>query len=139
MHLIPETLEELKAANPVFTNELFSHAKVLFARLPLEVFLKPLTLQPYSLIIYEMSGLSYREKMKVIYLLYRKNGAGALAKIRGTKLNDGCVLVPNSVGDEIVATLSSLGVKAKKLEIYVSEDSFETWLGQKQTVTQRNR
>jgi len=123
LHLIPETLEELKAANSVFINQLSRHGKVLFARLPLEVFLQPVKLEPFCLIIYGMSGLTYREKMKVIYLLYRKGGVGTLAKIGGIKLSDGCVLVPNSVGDEIIAMLSSLGVEAKKLEIYLSEDA----------------
>jgi len=134
-HLIPETLEELKAANPVFLNELFNHGKVLFARFPLEVFLQPIRLEPFCLIIYDMSGLSSRDKMKVTYLLYRKGGVGALAKMGGVKLSDGCVLVPNSVSDEIVGILSSLGVEAKKLEIYVSEDSFKAWLGHKPTIT----
>jgi len=70
LHVIPETLEEFKNANPVFLNELFKHEKVLFARLPLEVFLKPLTLKPFCLILYEMAGLSYKDKMKVSYFLF---------------------------------------------------------------------
>jgi len=122
LHVIPQTLEELKAANPVFRDELFSHGKVLFARLPLEVFSKPVELKPFCLIVYDMSGLSYREKMKVFYFLYRKGGGGAVAKAGGIKLSEGCLLVPSSVGDEIIGTLSAFGVEAKKLEIYVSED-----------------
>jgi hypothetical protein len=41
LHVVPETLEELNKANPVFLEELFNHGKVLFARIPLEVFSKP--------------------------------------------------------------------------------------------------
>jgi predicted nucleotidyltransferase len=44
LHLEPETLEELKTANPVFLDELSSHGKVLFAKFPLEIFFKPLKL-----------------------------------------------------------------------------------------------
>jgi predicted nucleotidyltransferase len=137
LHVIPETLEELKTANPVFLNELFKHGKVLFARLPLEVFLQPLKLESFCLISYDMSGLSYRDKMKVIYSLYRKGGVGAVATMGGIKLSDGCVLIPNSASDEITAILNSFDVETKKLEIYVSENSFETWVGQKSILTSK--
>jgi predicted nucleotidyltransferase len=137
LHVIPETLEELKTANSVFLDELFRNGKVLFARLPLEVFLQPLKLESFCLIIYDMGGLSYRDKMKVIYFLYRKGGVGAVAKMGGIKLSEGCVLVPNSVCDEIIAMLSSFGVEVKKLEICVSEDAFKVWLGQKPIVASK--
>jgi len=135
LHLIPETLEELKAANSTFLNELSKHGKVLFARSPLEVFLQPVKLDPYSLISYNMSALNYRDKMKATYFLYRKNGVGAIAKMGGIKLNDGCILTPSSASDEITAMLSSLNVETKKMEIYASENSLKTWLGQKPTIT----
>ncbi|MEM3382110.1 MAG: nucleotidyltransferase domain-containing protein [Candidatus Bathyarchaeia archaeon] len=46
LHIIRETLEEFKNGNPVFLEELSKHGKVIFARLPLEVFLKQLKLKP---------------------------------------------------------------------------------------------
>lgn len=122
LHVIPETLEELKAANPVFLDELFEHGRVLFARFPFEVFPKPVRLKLFCLIIYDMSGLSYRDKMKVVYFLYRKGGVGAITKMGGIKLSESCVLVPSNEGDEIVSMLNSFGANAKKLKIYVSED-----------------
>jgi len=122
LHVIPQTLEELKAANPVFLDELFRHGKVLFARFPFEVFSRSVKLKPFCVIIYDMSGLSYRDKMKVVYFLYKKGGGGAVAKMGGIKLTEGCVLVPSDVGDEIIDKLSAFGVDAKKLEIYVSKD-----------------
>lgn len=130
LHVVPEALEELKTANSVFLDELFVHGKVLFARLPLEVFLQPLRLESFCLIVYDMGGLSYRDKMKVVYFLYRKGGVGAVARMGGVKLSESCVLVPSSVGDEIIGVLSSFGVEAKKLEIYVSEDFLKRALGQ---------
>jgi len=122
LHVVPETVEELKSANPVFLDDLFRHGKVLFARLPLEVFPQPLRLEPYCLIVYDMGGLSYRGKMRVVYFLFRKGGVGMVAKMGGVKLSEGCLLVPGSVGDEIVDGLKAFGVDAKKLEIYVSEE-----------------
>ena len=130
LHAIPQTLEELKAANPVFLDELFKHGKVLYAKLPLEVFPKPLKLEPYHLIFYDLSGLSARDKMKVSYFLYRKGG-GTIAKMGGTKLSESCILIPSSVGDEIIDMLTAFSVELKKLEIYVNEEYSKTWSSQK--------
>jgi hypothetical protein len=60
---------------------------------------------------------------------------GAIAKMKGIKLSDSCVLIPTSTADEITSKLSSFNVEMKKLEIYTSENSFEAWLGQKPTTT----
>ena len=119
LHVIPETIKELKSANPVFLDDLLAYGKVLFAKLPLEVFPKPLRLEPYCLIVYDMGGLSYRDKMRVVYFLFRKGGVGTVAKMGGIKLSEGCLLVPSSVGDQIVDKLKAFGVDAKKLEIYL--------------------
>jgi len=137
LHMIPETLEELKAANPVFLDELLKHGKVLYAKFPLEVFSKPLRLEPFCLIFYDMGGLGYRDKMKVFYFLYKKGGGGAVAKMGGIKLSEGCVLVPSNVSDEIIDMLSAFGVDVKKLEIYVSEDHFKAYFSKKPIITSR--
>ncbi|MEM2901888.1 MAG: nucleotidyltransferase domain-containing protein [Candidatus Bathyarchaeia archaeon] len=126
LHVIPETLEEFKTANPVFLEELSKHGKVLFARFPMEVSLKHVTLKPYTLIFYSMTGLSYRDKMKASYFLYRKGGMGAVGKAGGAKLNEGCILVPESAAEEITAFLSRLSVKFRRLEVKVSEESLKT-------------
>jgi predicted nucleotidyltransferase len=131
LHLIPETLEELKTANPEFLNELLRYGKVLLARLPLEAFLQPVKLEPFCLITYDMSSLNYRDKMKVVYFLYQRGRVGAVAGVGGVKLSEGCVLVPKNAGNEIITKLSSLGVGAKKMEIHLSADSLKAWLDQK--------
>jgi len=134
LHVIPETLEELKAANPVFLEELSKHGKVLFGRFPLEVFFKPVKLQPFCLISYDMSGLSYKDKMKVVYFLYRKGNSGAITGVGGIRLSEGCLLVPTKVGDDIINRLKAFGVNVKKLEIYVGEDYVESLFGQRSIV-----
>jgi len=134
LHVIPETLEELKAANPVFLEDLFKHGKVLFAKFPLEVFSKPIKLEPFCLIIYDMSGLSYKGKMKAVYFLYRKGNSGVIAGVGGIKLSEGCLMVPTKVGDDIINKLKTLGVNAKKLEIYVGEDYVESLFSQRSIV-----
>lgn len=122
LHVIPETLEEFKNANPVFVEELIKFGKVLFAKFPMEVFLKPLRLKPYYLIFYDMVGLSYKDKMRVFYFLYRKGGGGLVAKSCGVKLNEGSILVPINMAEEVLKALNDLGVKTRKLEIFLSDD-----------------
>lgn len=133
LHVIPQTLEELKSANPAFLDELSKHGKILFARFPLEVSSRPLELEPFSLITYDMADLSYRDKMKTIYFLYRKGGKGAVAQTGGKKLSDGCVLVPTRASIEIMDTLNDLGVNARKLEVHVNKDQLKDAAFQQQT------
>jgi len=132
LHVIPQTLEELKTANAVFLNELFKYGKILYAKFPFEIFPKPLKLEPFHLISYDMSALNYKEKMKVLYFLYKKDG-GTIAKNRGIKLSESCVLVPSSIGEEIVEMLSAHGVNVKKIEIYVDQDQFKHQTSSSQT------
>lgn len=73
--------------------------------------------------------------MKVIYFLYRKGDVGTVANTGGIKLSEGCFLIPSNAADKIAALLNSFGVETKKLKIYISENSLETWLGQKPTIT----
>jgi len=120
LHAIPQTIQELENANPIFLDELAVHGKVLYARLPIEVFLRPLRLEHFHLIFYDMSGLNYKNKMKVSYYLYKKDG-GTLAKIGGIKLSESCILVPSSAGDKIISVLNACGVDVKRLEIYIEK------------------
>ncbi len=137
LHAIPQTLKELKAANPVFLDELFKHGKVLFAKPPIEVFSRHVKLEPFCLIFYVMGGLSPRDKMKVLYSLYKKGGGGTVAEMGGIKLGEGCILIPSDVGNEIIDMLSAFGIYAKKLEIYVDEDRLREWLGREPIMTSR--
>jgi hypothetical protein len=122
LHVIPQTLEELKNANPVFLEELLANGKVLFAKYPLEVFPKPAKLKPFCLIIYDMSRLSYKDKMKIVYFLYKKEGKGIVTKVGGTKLNEGCLLLPSNASNEIIDKLNAIRVNVKKLEVYVDNN-----------------
>jgi len=127
LHAVPETLEELKKANPVFLEELFRHGKVLFAKIPFETFLQPLNLESFSLIAYDMRNLKYAEKMKASYFLYSKGSKGAVTKAGGIKVSDGCIVVPTDRADEIVGVLSSLGVQIRRIEIFVNSCTLKLW------------
>jgi len=129
LHVIPEALEELKVANPVFLDDLFRFGRVLFARFPFEVFAGPVGLESYCLVAYEMSGLSVRDKMRVVYFLFRKGGKGQLARMGGFRIGEGCLLVPSGACDLIVEGLKSLGVEARKLETYINRNRVAALFG----------
>jgi predicted nucleotidyltransferase len=129
LHIIPEALEELKNANPVFLEELSKYGKVIFARQPLEVSLKPLKLKPFCVISYNMAGLSYKDKMRVSYFLYKKRKGGAVINAGGIRLSEGCLLVPSDISNYIIAKLKGFGVKAKRFEIYLSEEELKAFIG----------
>jgi predicted nucleotidyltransferase len=118
LHLIPETMEELRSSNPAFADNISEHGKVLYARWPFEVHMRRMSLEPFSLIFYDMSGVDYRTKMKCSYLLYRKGGEGLLHRLGGMRLGEACVLVPAARAGEVVRKLDALGVKTKKLEVF---------------------
>jgi len=122
LHAVPEALEELKAANPVFLDDLFKFGKVLYARFPFEVFAGPVGLESYCLVVYEMVGLSVRDKMRVVHFLFRKGGVGELGRVGGLRLGEGCLLVPSKACDVIVEGLKGFDVSARKLETYVNRD-----------------
>ncbi len=127
LHAIPETLDELEDANPVFLDELRSSGKVIFAKMPFEVHLAPLELKPFTLITYDMRSLSYSDKMKASYFLYSKGGKGAIAKAGGNKISDGCVIVPSALANEIIRVLASLGVQTVRTEVFVNSDVSNSW------------
>ena len=122
LHAIPETLEELKNANPIFLDELNRYGKVLFAKIPFEVNLQPVSLKPVSIIIYDMRTLSTAEKMKALYFLYSKDGEGEISKMGGIKISDSSVMIPTGSAEKIERILDSFGVKTKRMDIFVSSD-----------------
>lgn len=126
LHAIPETLDELKSANSVFLEELYKYGKVLFAKIPFDVYLQPLNLDRFTLITYGMRNVSYADKMKASYFLYGKGGRGAVVKAGGTKISDGCVMVPSREADELVRALTSFGVQTRKIEIQAKQELFQT-------------
>jgi len=119
LHVIPETMEEFKRANPSFQEELIKFGRVLYAKLPMEVYLKPVKLRPYTIIFYDMAGLNIKDKMRVSYLLYKKRGGGLLAETGGIKLNDGCILTPSDTAENILEALNNLGVKTRKIDVFL--------------------
>ena len=124
IHAIPQVLDELDKANPTFLKELEKNRKVLYARWPF-LLSSSLHSRPFSIIAYDLSALSYRDKMRVIYRLYGKGGSQA-PRSGAIKIAPGCLLVPREKANEILALLRSHGAKvSRKVEIFLEESKKE--------------
>lgn len=121
IHAVPETLEELGRANPVFLREVEEHGRVLYAREALAARIGHLLLKPFAIVSYDLSSLPYRGKMRVLYRLYERGEGGLVGESGGTKLGGGCVLVPREAGREIVDLMLSSGAKASRTDVFVEE------------------
>jgi predicted nucleotidyltransferase len=119
IHAIPETLDELRRGNPAFLRELEKHGKVLYSREPFATGFRSPLARPFSIVSYDLSPLSYREKMRILYRLYEGGGGGLVARSGRTKLARGCVLVPRDAGQEILSLARSSGAKASKIDVLV--------------------
>jgi hypothetical protein len=84
-----------------------------------------------------MRNVNYADKMKASYFLYSKGGAGAVAKTGGTKISDGCIIVPSELADEIIRVLTSLGVQTIKTEIFINPDMPKSWQTQNRIQTSK--
>jgi predicted nucleotidyltransferase len=121
IHAIPETLEELGRANPVFLRELEEHGKVLYSREPFQTRIGSPLARPFSIVSYDLASLPYSGKMRVLYRLYGGREGGLVARGGGTKLGAGCVLVPRDAAKEIVDLARSNGAKASRIDVLVDE------------------
>jgi predicted nucleotidyltransferase len=128
VHAVPETMDELEKANPVFLKELEKHAKVLYARSPFSTRFGSRLTRECSVVSYDLSPLTYREKMRVLYRLYEGGGGGVVGKSGGMKLSSGCVLVPRGWANEVVHLLKSSGADALRLDVLLEEGEAEAKL-----------
>lgn len=119
IHAIPETMEELQRANPVFLDRLTKEGRLLFARSPFPAVFNSPRLDPFSVVCYDLSGLSSKQKMRVMYDLYRRRRRGIVAELGGSKLGAGCVLVPRGECPRLVKLLESTGAGVVTTDVFL--------------------
>ena len=123
IHAIPETIDEFNSANPVFLRELVRDGRVLFSREPFAARISSPLSRPFSVVSYDLSSLSYKMKMRVLYSLYRRGRGGMVGGSGGVKLGSGCLLVPREAAQEIMDLARSSGAKVTKVDVLVDERS----------------
>jgi predicted nucleotidyltransferase len=140
IHVIPQTLGELSEANSLFVEDLQKHGKVLFARSPFNLLMGLARGQPFSIISYDLSALSSREKMRVVYRLYEGGGkGGVVGRSGGMKLAAGCVLVPQDECFALISFLKTSGAKALKIDVLLLENGKKKRRGFEQFQREENR
>ena len=119
IHMIPKSFDEFLNSEPTFLNEIYKDGMILYAKYPFPAFLRPLN--QWKLIVYDLSMLEQRDKMKILYKLYgkRKLGKyGLLEMLGGRKLGDGCIIIPAENLKPILEIFKQFNVKIKILDFY---------------------
>jgi len=127
INAIPETLDELANANPIFLRELEKDGKILYSRDPFRTAMRSPATREFSIVSYRLSSLSYPEKMRVLYRLYKGKGGGMVGNSGGMKLGPGLVLVPMDARREVVDLLGSRGAKCRSIDVLVEEKDPNRW------------
>ena len=120
------SLKEIREqTEPTFLREILGHGRVIFSRYPVEVPAAISGPRPMRIITYNLRNLSHGDKQKLCYRLFGKRTKrysyeGEVAKLRGTRLGDGCVMVPEEKYGEITEILKAYNVKHDALTVYVA-------------------
>lgn len=114
IHAIPKGLDEFKRSNPVFLEQVYNQGRVLYSKFPFQVSLRPLATRPHVIVIYNMSELSYRDKVRLRYRLYE---GGVLSRAGGIKLAQSCLMVPEETSGKVIATIKEHGAEVKTVRV----------------------
>lgn len=121
IHCIPKSLDEFLNSEPIFLTEILKNGKLLYSKYPFQAYMKPINLKHMKLIIYNLSKLNQKDKMKIIYKLHGKGNSknrGIINKVNGIKLNDGCILIPEENSKDIIDILKKYGAEINIIDTY---------------------
>lgn len=125
--VLTRSIEEFtEKTEPTFLRSILSQGVLLYLRYPLRAPALSQNLTPVAIVSYGLSGLDHGEKMKVIYRLFGKkaknqNSLGAVGKNGGTKLGDGCFLIPMENLTTGTKILDQFRVRFEVLTAYISQ------------------
>ncbi|MGB9730197.1 MAG: nucleotidyltransferase domain-containing protein [Thermoprotei archaeon] len=122
LHVIPKSLDEFFNSEPTFLEEIFKYGKLLYSKYPFQSYMRPFNLKRMCLLVYNMRNLKQKDKMKLFYKLYgkRKNKDKSLVnKLGGSRINNGCIIVPEENIETILKILREYGAETKIFKIYL--------------------
>ena len=123
--VLARSLKEVRErTEPTFLHEILGHGRVVFSRYPIEM---PAAagLTPARIVTYDLMNLSREEKQRFCYRLFGKRTKGyayegELTKLGGSRLGDGCILVPEEKYGEVEKIFAGFDVKHKAISAYIS-------------------
>jgi len=120
--------ELTEKTEPTFLQNILQHGIILFLRYPFKAPALAQNLKPIAIVSYRLTKLSHNQKMKVVYRLFGKqNRKGLVEEEGGTKLGDGCFMIPVENLEKIAIILKEFGVEFDVMKLYASPVSSAYW------------
>lgn len=124
--VITRSISELtEKTEPTFLQNILEHGTLLFLRYPYKAPALSQDLKPLTIVTYRLTELSQNEKMKVIYRLFGKqtkndSKKGIVQKNGGTKLGDGCFMIPTENLEKAIHVLKQFNIPFETAKVYKS-------------------
>ena len=123
--VLTRSIKELKEkTEPTFLQNVLQHGTLLFLRYPFKVPAITQNLKPMAIVTYSLKELQHKEKMKVAYRLFgkktKKGSKGIVQENGGTKLGDGCFMIPMENLDTAVQVLKQFNAQLETMKVYAS-------------------
>jgi len=120
--VLTRSIKELtEKTEPTFLQNILQQGTILYLRYPFRAPAFAQNLTPMAVASYSLAKLSHNEKMKVNYSLFGKQDRkGIVEKSGGTKLGDGCFMIPAENLEKAITVLKEFGVPFNLLRVYAS-------------------
>lgn len=117
--------EFTEKTEPTFLKNILEHGTLLFLRYPFKAPALCQNLKSMEIVSYRLTGLPHNEKMKVIYRLFGKQTKnrgkkGIVQENGGTKLGDGCFMIPTENLETAIQVLKQFKVQFETAKVYTS-------------------
>lgn len=122
--VLTRSVRELnEKTEPTFLHSVLEHGVLLYLRYPFRAPAFTQNLRPMAIVRYSLKGLSQNEKMKLVYRLFGREGKGEglkglVGEKGGSKLGDGCFMIPMESLDATVDVLRKYSVRFDVLRAY---------------------
>jgi len=118
--VLTRSIKELwEKTEPTFLKSIQEHGIILYLRHPLHAPAFLQNLKQMAIVTYKLGGLTQNEKMKIIYRLFGKQiKRGMVHQKGGTKLGDGCFMIPIENLEETMHILKQNYVKFSVVIVY---------------------
>jgi len=120
--VLTRSLKELtEKTEPTFLQNILQQGTILYLRHPFSAPAFAQNLIPMAIVGYSLAELPHNEKMKVNYSLFGKTDRkGLVDENGGTKLGDGCFMIPEKSLDKATTLLKEFGVHFSLRMVYAS-------------------
>jgi len=115
--------EFTEKTEPTFRQNILEHGVLLYLHYPFQAPAFCGNLRPMAIVCYGMKDLPQTEKMKVAYQLFGKktkeqNICGVVEENNGTKLGNGCFMIPTEKLETISKIMNEHGIQFRILTTY---------------------